>query len=264
MMDMIVWGMAISVVVLSIINKDTFPATLMLLGFLAVALSVFTYQIISDQKVPGTYYEYLSFSNFVAVIAVLLFFLSRTLNIQELRNIGMKKISICMVIMSFIMLAHQFWGYGHLSYFHLLLLSAGVFFYILERWGSIAVFKLLAIIFANACFFYLIYVASKMEGGVNYANLSQSVVMRSGLLTTCILFFAYYLLGYNIISEKHANRFLGVGVSLMAAGTVYLHPEASVVAFKPFHNLKGLLAAGDLGAVAYGVGITVFAKTRVV
>ncbi len=137
-------------------------------------------------------------------------------------------------------------------------------FYILERWDSITLFKILAVIFANACCFYLVYNASKMEGGVNYANLSQSVVMRSGLLATCILFFAYYLLRHNIISEKHANRFLGVGVSLMAAGSVYLHPEATEIAFKPFHGLKGLLAIGDLSAVAYGVGITVFAKAKVV
>jgi hypothetical protein len=63
---------------------------------------------------------------------------------------------------------------------------------------------------------------------------------------------------------KHANRFLGVGVSLMAAGTVYLHPEASVITFKPFQHLKGLVAMGDLSAVAYGVGITIFSKTRMV
>lgn len=263
-MDMIVWGAAISVIVLSIINKDTFPATLMLLGLLVIALAVFTYQIIFNQKVPGTYYEYLSFSNFVAVIAVLLFFLSRTLNIKELQNIGMMRISFCMIVISLIVLAHQFWGYGRVSYFHLLLLLAGVFFYILERGGSITVFKVLAIIFANACFFYLVYSASNMEGGLNYTNISQSVVMKSGLLTTCILFFSYYLLSHNIISEKHANRFLGVGVSLMAAGSVYLHPEAAEIAFKPFHGLKGLLAAGDLSAVAYGVGITVFAKAKVV
>lgn len=59
--------------------------------------------------------------------------------------------------------------------------------------------------------------------------------------------FSYYLLGYSIISEKPANRFLGVGVSLMAAGTVYLHPEASAITFEPFHNLKGLVGMGDLG-----------------
>jgi hypothetical protein len=264
MMDMIVWGTAISVIVLSIINKDTLPAVWMLLGLLAIALAVFTYQIIFNEKVPGTYYGYLSFSSFVAVMTVLLFFLNRTLNIKELRNIGMMMVSFCMIVMSLIMLSHQFWGYGRVSYFHLLLLLAGVFFYILERWDSITVFKILAIIFANACCFYLVYNASKMEGGLNYANLSQSVVMRSGLLATCILFFAYYLLRHNIISEKHANRFLGVGVSLMAAGSVYLHPEATEIAFKPFHGLKGLLAIGDLSAVAYGVGITVFAKAKIV
>ena len=264
MMEMVVWGAAISVIVLSIISKDAFPATLMLLVLLVMALSVFTYQIIFNQKVPDTYYEYLSFSNFVAVIVVLLFFLNRTLNIQELKNIGMMTISVCMVVMSIIMFAHQFWGYGRVSYFHVLLLLAGIFFYILERWENIAVFKVLAVIFANACFFYLVYVASTMDGGVNYANISQSVVMKSGLLTTCILFFAYYLLSHNIISEKHANRFLGIGVSLMAAGTVYLHPEATEIAFKPFQGLKGLVAIGDLAAVAYGVGITVFAKAKIV
>lgn len=73
MMDMIVWGTAISVIVLSIINKDTLPAVWMLLGLLAIALAVFTYQIIFNEKVPGTYYGYLSFSSFVAVMAVLLF-----------------------------------------------------------------------------------------------------------------------------------------------------------------------------------------------
>lgn len=264
MMEMIVWGVAITVIVLSIISKDTFPATMMILVLVAMALAVFTYQLIVNQKVPATYYEYLSFSNFVAVVVVLLFFLNRTLNIQELTNIGMMMIGISLVIMSTIMFAHQLWGHGRVSYFHILLILAGIFFYILERWKNIAVFKVLAIIFANICFFYLVYVASKMDGGVNYANISQSVVMKSGLLTTCILFFSYYLLSHKIISEKHANRFLGVGVSLMAAGTVYLHPEAAEIAFKPFQGLKGLLAIGDLTAVAYGVGITVFAKAKVV
>lgn len=264
MIEIVVWVVVISVIVLSIINKDSFPAALLLVVLIFTALGIFTYQIIANQNVPNSYYEYLSFSNFIAVITLLLFFLSRILKIQELREVGMLTISASFILISIIMMAHQYWGYGRISYFHLILMLAGAFFYIAEQWKSITVFKVLAIIFANACFFYLVYVASNMAGGINYSNLSQAVVMKSGVLVTCIVFFAYYLVGHDIISEKHANRFLGVGVSLMAAGTVYLHPEASVVAFKPFHSIKGLLAAGDLGAVAYGVAITVFAKTRVV
>lgn len=264
MVDIVVWAAVISVIVLSIINKDSSLAALLLVALAFIALGVFTYQIMANQNVPNSYYEYLSFSNFIAVIVVLLFFLCRILKIRELREVGMHTFSISLVLISTIIMAHQYWGYSRISYFHLILILAGAFFYIAEQWRSITVFKVLAIIFANACFFYLVYIAFNMEGGINYSNLSQAVVMKSGVLVACIVFFAYYLVGHDIISEKHANRFLGVGVSLMAAGTVYWHPEASAVAFKPFHSIKGLLAAGDLGAVAYGVAITVFAKTRVV
>ena len=264
MLDIVIWVVVISVIVLSVINKDYSPAALLLVALALIAIGIFTYQLIANQNVPNTYYEYLSFSNFIAVIVVLLFFLSRILKIKELREVGMLTFSAPLVLISIIVMVHQYWGFSRISYFHLILMLAGAFFYIAERWKSITVFKVLAVIFANACFFYLAHAASNMEGGLSYSNLSQVVVMKSGVLVTCIVFFAFYLVDHNIISEKHANRFLGVGVSLMAAGTVYLHPEASAVAFKPFHNIKGLLAAGDLGAVAYGVAITVFAKTRVV
>jgi hypothetical protein len=264
MMDIIIWMIAITVIVLSIISKDTFPAVLAFCCFLVVAISVFTYQIIFGEKVPDTYYGYLSFNHFVAVIAVMLFAVSRLLKIEELADMGMKTLGFWLIIMSTIMLAHQYWGFNRISYFHLVLLSAGIMFYVAEHWQNINVFKVLAVILANISFFYLAYSASQLEGGINYANLTQAVLMYSGLSATCIVFFAYYLLAHKVISEKHANRFLGLGVSLMAAGTVYLHPEASAVAFKPFHGLKGLLAVGDVGAMAYGVGLSVFAKTRLV
>lgn len=264
MMDIIVWMIAITVIVLSIINKDSFPAIAAYISFFVVALSIFTYQIIVDKEVPDSYYGYLSFSNFVAVIAVLLFILSRLMKLHELKSMGMSILGFWVIVMSLINLGHRYWGYGYISYFHLILLLAGVIFYVAERWESIAVFKVLAIILANVSFFYLVYMASKLDGGITYTSLSQATVMDSGLLTTCIVFFSYYLSRHNIISEKHANRFLGVGVSLMAAGTVYLHPDASAIAFKPFQNIKGMLAMGNLSAVAYGIGITVFAKTKLV
>tara|TARA_R110002074_G_scaffold77776_2_gene176368 strand:- start:10 stop:207 length:198 start_codon:yes stop_codon:yes gene_type:complete len=58
-------------------------------------------------------------------------------------------------------------------------------------------------------------VAAKLEGGINYSNLSQTVVMESNIVVTCILFFSYSLLGHGI-SKKPANRFLGVGMTVFA------------------------------------------------
>ena len=264
MMDIIIWSIAISVIVLSIINKDSFPAILACCCFFVIVFGIFTYQIIYGEEVPDTYFSYLSFNHFIAVIAVLLFSLSRILKIDQLSDVGMKTISLWLIFMSIFTFSHQYWGYDRISYFHLVLLAAGVMFYIADRWRNINVFKLLAVILANISFFYLVYSASLLDGGVNHANLTQAVLMKSGLSATCIMFFAYYLVAHKIITEKHANRFLGIGLSIFAAGTVYLHPEASAVAFQPFHKLKGLLAAGDVAAVAYGTGLAIFAKTRVV
>jgi hypothetical protein len=201
MVDMIVWMIAISVIILSVINKDSTPANIAFCCFIIGALGLFTYQVIFGEKVPSSYYGYLSFSSFVAVVAVLLFSLSRILKIKELKAVGMSMISFWLVAMGIICLAHRYWGYGYISYFHLVLLLAGVMFFVSEKWGSITVFKVLAILLANISFFYLVSVAEKLEDGVNYSNLSQAIVMESGIVVTCILFFSYYLLDHDVISE---------------------------------------------------------------
>jgi hypothetical protein len=267
MIDILFWIIGLSLFTLSFTWRFRKPALINAIGLLSAILffygvfMLFKNSLLSNTQVTFVL-GFLPLNLLLLWFVSLMYVFSYKINADKIDEItsGAKMYGGLFLIGIFYIIGTLFFGYGEIQILQgILFIILSIIYFLSERQTGYVAYQIHSVLVVLITVTYYCLFCYLEYSMINLIKLSDAILSNVPVVLISVLFILKGYSKFGILKPTIRKKFVGILISLMAAGIVFHHPELKISNLPFFKDVVKLTIAGaDSGIIGCSLAICLF------